>query len=235
MLVCFCIFTFLCYKVLILYMYILNKLKWIFYYRYLLKIKLNGFDAHRTSYANSTCVFKKYTRLFAESVVVNSDVGRYTYIAGARVANASVGPFCSIGPEAIVGGLGRHPINYLSTHPVFYSANNHLGISFIGSDLKIDTFDEFLPVVIGADVWIGARAIILDGIEIGHGAIIAAGAVVTKNVPPYAIVGGVPAKLIKFRFSEAVINELLINKWWELDEQKIKEYLNVFNNKYGLY
>lgn len=212
-------------------MYILNKLKWLFFKRFLLKIKLTGFDAHRKTYANSATVFNKYNRLYSDSVVINSNIGRYTYVAGARVANASVGPFCSIGPQAIVGGLGRHPIDHLSTHPIFYSVDNKIGVSFVDKDLTYNVFHEFLPVVIGADVWIGARATVLDGIEVGHGAIIAAGAVVTKNVPPYAVVGGVPAKIIKFRFSNQIINELLRDKWWEQDDEQIKEYLHIFNGK----
>lgn len=214
-------------------MYILDKLKWLFFKRFLLKIKLTGFDAHRKTYANSATVFNKYNRLYADSVVINSNIGRYTYIAGARVANASVGPFCSIGPQAIVGGLGRHPIDYLSTHPIFYSVDNNLGVSFIDRDLSYNVFHEFLPVVIGADVWIGARVTVLDGIEVGHGAIIAAGAVVTKNVPPYAVVGGVPAKIIKFRFSSQIIGELLREKWWEQDDEQIKKYFHIFNRKYN--
>jgi len=77
-------------------------------------------------------------------------------------------------------------------------------------------FEELKRTQIGNDVWIGARAIVLDGISIGDGAVIAAGAVVTKDVPPYAIVGGVPAKLIRYRFEDDVIQELLKWKWWDL-------------------
>ena len=74
--------------------------------------------------------------------------------------------------------------------------------------------DAVEPVQIGNDVWIGARATILDGVKIGDGAVIAAGAVVTKDVPSYAIVGGVPAKVIKYRFDENRIKELLVEQWW---------------------
>lgn len=77
------------------------------------------------------------------------------------------------------------------------------------------------PAEIGNDVWIGQNAVIMDGVKIGDGAIVAAGAVVTKDVAPYAIVGGVPAKLIKYRFDEATIKDLLRLKWWELSDKEI--------------
>ncbi len=83
---------------------------------------------------------------------------------------------------------------------------------------------------IGNDVWIGANVLILDGVTIGNGAIIAAGAVVTKDVPPYAVVGGVPAKIIKYRFNKEEIDFLEQLKWWEKDEKWLTEYGKYFNN-----
>ena len=75
---------------------------------------------------------------------------------------------------------------------------------------------------IGADVWIGANALIKGGVSIGVGAVIGAGAVVVKDIPPYAIVGGVPAKIIKYRFPDDIIELLLLSKWWELSEDVLK-------------
>jgi len=149
----------------------------------------------------------------------NVEVGRSTYLTNARVINARIGSFCSIGPGSIVGGLGKHPTDYLSTHPSFYSVNNASAISFA----KENRFRECATTFIGNDVWIGARAIILDGVRVGTGAIIAAGAVVTKDVPPYAIVGGVPSRIIRKRFADEIIELLLEWKWWELPLDVISE------------
>ena len=84
------------------------------------------------------------------------------------------------------------------------------------------------PVIIGNDVWIGANVIILPGTWIGDGAILAAGAVITKNVEPYAIVGGVPAKIIKKRFSDKIIEKMLLIKWWDWEDSEIKKNLELF-------
>ncbi len=82
-------------------------------------------------------------------------------------------------------------------------------------------FSHTKPAVIGNDVWIGQNAVIMDGVHVGDGAIVAAGAVVTKDVPPYAIVGGVPARVIKYRFDAGTIKELSELKWWELSDGEI--------------
>ncbi len=95
-------------------------------------------------------------------------------------------------------GLGRHPTSHVSTHPSFYSVSQPLSKTFS----KYDTFNCFERTSIGHDVWIGESALVVDGVKISTGAIIAAGAVVTKDVPAYAIVAGVPARVIKYRFSE---------------------------------
>lgn len=102
--------------------------------------------------------------------------------------------------------------------------------------MKQNKFEDFhyldslkgISVVIGSDVWIGARAAILEGVTIGDGAVVAAGAVATKDVPPYAIVGGVPAKIIKYRFDEETIKKLLELKWWDKDMDWIVEHACMF-------
>lgn len=146
-------------------------------------------------------------------------IGSYTYIAAqAAMSMATIGRFCSIGPDLICG-QGDHPTDFVSTSPVFFSKEKQCGLSFTDKNL----FEERKPIQIGNDVWIGARVFIRDGVKIGNGAIIAAGTVVVKNVPDYAIVGGVPAKLIRYRFSEEIITELLKLRWWEWPEEKLRK------------
>lgn len=141
-------------------------------------------------------------------------IGRYSYFAsGSQVSMAKFGSFCSVGPYLICG-YGDHPTGFVSTSPVFFSTGKQCGVSF--SD--VDLFEERKEISVGNDVWIGARVFIRDGIKIGNGAIIAAGSVVVKDVPPYAILGGVPAKIIRYRFTEKIIDQLLDLSWWDWNE-----------------
>lgn len=154
--------------------------------------------------------FGKNNIIYDSTIVVNSKIDDYTYIGGdCKIQNANIGKFCSIGPEVRIG-VGIHPLHFKSTYPGFYTNSEYYRVK------KEYTFDgeEYKKVEIGNDVWVGTRATILDGVKIGNGAVIAAGAVVTKDVPDYAIVGGVPAKIIKFRFDEKKIEELTKEEWW---------------------
>src|SRR5262249_10735626 len=111
-------------------------------------------------------------------------VGAYSYISNdANLTNLTIGRFCSVGPN-LKCGYGLHPTNYVSTSPVFFSTRKQCGITFADSD----HFEEQQSTAVGHDVWVGANVYLRDGISVGHGAVIAAGAVVTKDVPPYVIV-----------------------------------------------
>jgi chloramphenicol O-acetyltransferase type B len=129
-------------------------------------------------------------------------------------AKLVMGKYCSVAKGAQVFLGGEHQIEWVTTYPFsvldpdFWDIRGH-------PKTKGD-------VVIGNDVWIGAEAIIMSGVTIGDGAIIAARAVVVKDVAPYAIVGGNPAKFIKFRFDEMTIERLLAIKWWDWPEARIK-------------
>lgn len=171
-----------------------------------------GFHASWQSFALRSH-FSEQTVLHGRAVVVDSAFGRFSYCSG-TVRNCDVGAFCSIGPEAMVGGFGIHPTTMISTHPAFYSTSFAAGTTFVSENYVV----EHSRTTIGNDVWIGARAMILDGVTVGTGAVVAAGAVVTKDVAPYAIVGGIPACTIRKRFSEEQIEVLLRSRWWELPE-----------------
>ena len=160
------------------------------------------------------CKIGEKSHLLGRGSIFNHvTIGNYTYIGrGALVQNCSIGKYCSISHEVILG-LGSHPLNLFSTSPLFYRVNNPLKIQIVKQDSE---FVEYKPIIVGNDVWIGARAIIMDGVIIGHGAVIASGAVVTKDVPPYAVVGGVPAKLIKYRIEPSKIKSYLQSDWYNL-------------------
>ncbi len=120
-----------------------------------------------------------------------------------------MGRYCSIGPNVRIGGKG-HPLDWLSTHAFQYRNKR---IKYL-PEVSIPFRDPSAPPVIGNDVWIGAGATILRGVRVGDGAIIAAGALVNRDVKPYEIVGGIPAKHIRYRFDEDTTNRLLQMQWW---------------------
>jgi chloramphenicol O-acetyltransferase type B len=182
------------------------------------KIKFNEAIIDGGCCINDTSIIHPKVRLLDNCIINNSVIDSYTYLGkNCLVQNTRIGKFCSIANEVMIG-LGNHPLNLLSTSPLFYRWDNPLNIKLTKDDLDII---EYKPITIGNDVWIGARSIIIDGVSIGHGAVIAANSVVTKDIPPYAIVAGVPSKIIKYRFEEKKIAELIESKWWEKRLQDI--------------
>ena len=172
------------------------------------------------------CVFNDTVRLFDpvkvghDTVLLNTEVGKYTYIQeNCVIQNAKIGNYCSIASDVKIG-LGRHPTDDFSTSPIFYSNRNLFGIKH---PMQTNSFLEFEPIEIGHDVWIGMNAIIRDGVKIGTGAVIAAGAIVTHDVPDYAIVGGSPARIIKYRFPKERQEKLLETDWFLKEPNEISE------------
>lgn len=173
------------------------------------------------------CRFGNYNTFYSCSNITNATVGDFSYIASySRLNNISIGKFTSIGPD-VLAGMGTHPSRgFISTHPAFFSTLHQVEMSFVDKP----HFNEFDPIKIGNDVWIGARVIIIEGITIGDGAIIAAGAVVTKDVPDYAVVAGVPAKILRYRFETNEIERLKNLKWWDRDISWLKKNVELFHD-----
>lgn len=166
----------------------------------------------------------KNSKVYAFAKISNVTVGSYTYISyWCIVNNCAIGNYCSLA-RGVKIGLGKHPADFLSTSPLFYSKSNPLKKSFI----QEQKFVEFEKTTIGNDVWIGVNALILDGVTIGDGAIVGANAVVTKDVPPFAVVAGSPAKIIRYRFSENNIEQLLKIKWWNKDIADLQPSIALF-------
>jgi len=172
-------------------------------------------------------VLEEHILIGASSKLKDVTIGSFSYLSkNAHLTNLSIGRFCSIGPN-IKNHLGNHPTKvFVSTHPSFYTP-----LSSVNSFVDIETFVSYGErVVIGNDVWIGEDVIIMDGVKIGNGAIVATRAVVTKDVAPYSIVGGLPAKHIRYRFNKETIDRLEKIKWWNKDLSWIKNNISEFQD-----
>lgn len=158
------------------------------------------------------------SKIESGSHFINSSMGKYSFCGyDCEIINCSIGSYCSIANNVIIGGA-MHPMNWVSMSPVFY----------YGRDSVKKKFSEFhrdpeSRTIIGHDVWIGHGAHIKQGVTIGTGAVVGMGAVVTKDVPPYMIVGGNPARVIRKRFDNDISNGLLKSEWWLLPDEEIQE------------
>lgn len=166
----------------------------------------------------------KKTMVRSGTEVGNISLGDYSYISGPRsyVEEAIIGKFCSIARQVVMGVSG-HNYEWVTTSPIITSKE----YGFVKND--VNEPQKTMPII-GNDVWIGINAIIMRGVVIGDGAVIAAGSVVTSDVKPYSIVGGMPARHIRYRFTEEQIKKLLEIRWWDWEESKIKENSNLFYN-----
>jgi acetyltransferase-like isoleucine patch superfamily enzyme len=159
--------------------------------------------------------------------VYMSSLGDHSYVASrSSICWADVGKFCAIGPNSFIGMAGHPAHTYVSIHPVFYLTLPERNFGW--SDRNY--FDGAARTTIGNDVWIGGNVSIRAGVTIGDGAIIGAGAVVTKDVPPYAVMVGVPARKLRDRFTPEQIAFLRDMKWWDREEEWLKEHYKDFHD-----
>lgn len=157
------------------------------------------------------------SKIESGSLIVNLKLDKHSFCGyDCEIINCEIGKYCSIASHVFIGGA-EHPISWVGTSPVFYKGKDSIR-------LKLSEYErpENKITYVGHDVWIGYRACIKAGVRIGNGAVIGMGAVVTKDVPDYAIVVGNPARIVKYRFDENTIQLLNESKWWEKEERILK-------------
>jgi chloramphenicol O-acetyltransferase type B len=168
-------------------------------------------------------VFKSFVTLGAGSQIQNSTIDSYSYLGQeCFLYMTTVGKFCSIA-QRMSSGRGNHTTNMLSTSPVFFLKDVVCGTTFA----EQDAYEGHPQTLVGNDVWIGADVFLKSGVKIGNGAIVAAGAVVMHDVKPYSIVGGVPAREIRKRYSNDDISILQHLQWWNWPEAELREVVSL--------
>jgi len=182
---------------------------------------------------NSNSDFEGRNRLAKGAELTDSYLGYASYLGeNSCLRRCYIGKYSSIG-AGVYSIVGKHPTDFVSTHPAFFSLRNQSGFTYV----KTQKYDEFgekkydgYATKIGNDVWIGSRVALREGVNVGDGAIIGAGAVVVKDIPPYAIVGGVPAELIRYRFEKEEIDFLLKLEWWNKSQEWIAAHADLFED-----
>lgn len=160
--------------------------------------------------------------------LISTTLSEHSYIGiGSWATCCEIGPFCSIGANTNIG-LTLHTLDTISSSPIFQLKRNATGVSWTDQDYAPNTLDT-PRTTLEADVWVGSNAIIMSGIILHTGCVVGAGAVVTRDVPPYAIVAGVPARVIRYRFSPEIIERLMGIKWWDLPDEEITRIKDIFH------
>jgi len=187
-------------------------------------------------YINNSVICEGRNSFSDNSSIAGSYIGYASYIGiNTSIVKSKIGKYCSIGSN-VRCIFGNHPTkDFVSTHPAFFSTLKQAGFSYTKVQLFKEIDDAFnkeneYSITIGNDVWIGDGAAIMAGVSIGDGAIIAANALVVKNVPPFSIVGGVPAKVIRNRFSTKETAFLKDFKWWDKDTKWLQNNAHLFVN-----
>jgi len=188
--------------------------------------------------ALSHCEIDKTSKVESGSNLVNVIMKKHSFCGyNCEITNTEIGSFCSIANGVVIGG-GMHPIEWVSTSPVFYEGRDSVKAKF--SEFARE---EVKTTYIGNDVWIGQNVLVKQGVTIGNGAVVGMGSVVTKDIPPYTIYAGNPARFIRNRFDEETILALEESRWWELSDEALHtcaeyirtpvKFINCIKEKYG--
>lgn len=165
---------------------------------------------------------EEYVHLAHHSSLNNSTIGKRTSLGRySKAAFADIGAYCSISWDVTIGALS-HPMDRVSMHAFSYRKLFHL--------VDADTDFPQKRTIIGNDVWIGAGVIVISGVRIGDGAVVGAGSVVTRDVEPYSVVAGVPARKLRMRFDEETVRILQDAQWWEWEDELIRKNMNLFDS-----
>jgi len=163
--------------------------------------------------------------VFSHVKIMDSRIGCFSYVQeGSNLFQAEVGKYTSIAGNVTIG-YPDHPLEFVSTSPVFYDKTQPLPFFF---ESATEPEKNALRTIIENDVWIGQNTFVKAGVKIGSGSVIGAGSVVTKDIPPYAIAVGNPCRVIRFRFSEDIISQLLDSKWWDLETSELNKLASYF-------
>ena len=171
--------------------------------------------------------FTEFTHILRGARLTNSKIGKYSRVGvNCKLTNVTVGNFSCIGANSVMG-VGQHPTNYLTYHSIFYKKGNW---GWHDDWIKYPKgFQEQAHITVGNNVWIGQKVVVMDGVSIGDNSIVATGAIVTKDVPAYSIVGGVPAKIIKVLFDDETRKRLDEIQWWNLEDEDITRVIDLFH------
>lgn len=180
-----------------------------------------------TAIWDTKSTFSDYSHILSGAKLSNTQIGKYSRVGvNCKLTNVTMGNFSVVAGDSLLG-IGQHPTNYLTYHSIFYKKGNW---GWHDDWIKYpEGFQELAPITIGNNVWVGRNVIVMGGVTIGDNSIVATGAVVTKDVPPFTIVGGVPAKVIKTLFTEEIRERLQHIQWWNLPDEEITKAIDLFH------
>ncbi|HKR88810.1 MAG TPA: CatB-related O-acetyltransferase [Phenylobacterium sp.] len=197
------------------------------------RIALHPFGAERWRigqrvYINPDCELEPYCEIFA-GAVIPARMGAFSYTGSPMLPNTRIGRYCSIGVD-VEFIQSTHPSEWVSTASAFFTPRGHDGLMNYLRDRGVERYesrrfaDRTGPVTIGHDVWIGQGAMFTKGVTVGNGSVVAARAVVTRDVEPYTIVAGSPARIIRNRFGDGIASRLEASQWWRSGPDALSAY-----------